>query len=66
MTHPKSRITKISLFSMLKSASKTILLSSSKSFNIKLFHPAPNFVDLFGAFSFTFLYKNIIYIIIYI
>jgi len=32
----------------------------------KLFHPAPSFVDLFDAFFFTSLYKNIIYIIIYI
>jgi len=52
MTHPKIRITRI--FVMLTSASKTILLSSLKLFNIKLFHPTPSFVDLFDAFSFIF------------
>jgi len=67
MTYPNSQITRILLFYMLISTSKTILLSSLKSFNIKLFHLASSFVDLFDTFSFSLLYKNIIlYIYIYI
>jgi len=52
---------------MLTSLSKTSLSPTLKSFNKhKFFHSAPSFVDLFVTFSFTILYKNIIYVIIYI